>query len=177
MGLIADARKFIDELEVKYRSSVSESTWFKIGGAINFILHRNHQEKQFFLNGPYYLFPGITTKLDGLTVFNFDAEIINVYMFNMVAGSSSFTELDIKIKPQGSGSFTSIFSTRPAIGYQAGNDVWVGVGDVIPNTTAPVLTSGPSPLAVNKGDGLVLDLINSMPGAQNCGILVHYRPR
>lgn len=177
MGLIADARKYIDELEVKYRSSVSESTWFKIGGVINFILNRNHQEKQFFLNGNYGLLPAPIYKLDGMTIFNFDAEIFNVYMFNIKAGISGTTELDIRIKPQASGAFTSIFSTRPSINYQAGDDKWVGIGDTVTNCVAPVLTSGASPLQVNKGDGLVIDLIQSQARGENCGILIHYRPR
>lgn len=171
MALITDARKLIDQNDVKYRSSVSESAWTKIGGMINFIANRNHQEKQFFLNGPYL----VGTKLDGLTVFNFDATIINVYAFNIVAGLSGVTEFDIKIKPQTSGSFTSIFATRPVISYLTGGPVWVGVGDSIANTTAPVLTS--SPLNVNRGDALVLDLLQAQVRAQNCGVLVHYRPR
>lgn len=172
MALITDARKLIDQNDVKYRASVSESTWTKIGGMLNFIANRNHQEKQFFLNGPYLT----GTKLDGLTVFNFNATIINVYAFNIIAGTSGTTEFDIKIKPQLSGAFTSIFTTRPAISYLAG-EVWVGIGDVIANTTAPVLTSSPNGLNVNQGDALVLDLLQAQLGAQNCGVLVHYRPR
>lgn len=177
MAMIPALRKLIDQLEVKYRSSVSESTWAKIGGSLNFIMLTNHQEKQFFLNGPYGEMGTPNFKLDGLTVFQYDAQIFNVYMFNLVGGSAGTTELDIKIKPQASGSFTSIFSTTPKITSAAGDNKWVGVGDVIANTTAPVLSSGGLPLSVNAGDGLVLDLLQAQTGGQNCGALVHYRPR
>ena len=175
MAMVAAARKLIDQLEVKYRASVSERTWTKIAGVINFIVTKNHQENQFFLNGPYSIIATPQSKLDGLTVFNFDAEIINVYAFNLVAGSGGTTELDIKLKPQASGSFTSIFSTRPALTSAAGNDKWIGIGDTVTGCTAPVLSS--TPFNVNKGDGLVLDLIQAQTGGQNCGILIMYRPR
>lgn len=179
MSMVPALRKLIDQLEIKYRSSVSESTWTKIAGVTNFIVLRNHQEKQFFLNGPYSntLFGPPNFKLDGMTIFQFDAEIFGVYMFNLVAGSVGTTELDCRIKPQLSGAFTSIFTTRPKIQSAAGNDVWVGIGDAIANTTAPVLTSGTDPLQVNAGDGLVIDLIQAQTGGENTGLLIHYRPR
>lgn len=175
MSAIAAVRKLIDELEVKYRSGVSESTWFKIGGVINFIVTKNHQEKQFFLNGKYSLLAMPQNKVDGLTIFEYDATIINAWLFNIVAGSSGVTEIDCRIKPQNSGSYTSIFSTRPQIAAAAGNDAWIGVGQSFANMTAPVLSA--SPLNVNAGDGLVVDLIQAQAGGQNCGLLIHYRPR
>lgn len=175
--MVPALKKLIDILEVKYRSSVSESTWYKIAGVINFITTRNHQEKQFFINGNYGGLPAPIFKLDGMTVFEFDAEIFNVWMFNVVEGSAGVTELDIRIKPKGSGAFTSIFTTRPQISFGAGDDVWIEIGDAVPNTQAPVLTSGGAPLQVNRGDALVIDLIQSQTFGENCGILIHYRPR
>lgn len=177
MTMVTPAKRLIDILEVKYRASVSESTNSKIAAMLNFISLYNHQEKQFFLNGPYSIIAVPQYQLDGMTVFQFDAEIFNVYMFNLVAGSSGTTELDCRIKPQASGAFTSIFSTRPKITVAAGNAKWVGVGDVVANTTAPILTSGSDPLEVSAGDALVLDLIDAQVGGQNCGLLIHYRPR
>lgn len=174
MALVSDLKKFIDQLEIKYRAGVSESTFTKIAGMINFLGHRMHSEKMFFLNGPYPSF-GLQNGVDGLAVFEFDAEIFNVWMFNLVAGSAGTTELDIKLKPFSSGSFTSIFSTTPKITSAAAANTWIGVGDTVIGATAPVLTS--SPLLVNAKDAIRLDKITSMTGAENAGIIVHYRPR
>lgn len=175
--MITDLKKFIYEEEIKFKAAISESTWFKIGGAINFILHKNHQEKQFFANGLYSAYPMPFSFTDGITVFNFDAEIFNVYAFNLDAGSAGDTELDIKLRPQAGGTWDSIFTTTPKINYLTGGPTWVGIGDVISNTTAPVLTSGSNPLSVNKGDALRMDIIQAQTGASSCGMLVHYRPR
>lgn len=174
MGIIGDLKKFIYEEEVRYRSAISESTWFKIAGAINFILNRNHQEKAFYVNGEYSEVATPHIFEDGIAIFNFDAEIINAYAFNLVSGTSGDTELDIKIKPQLSGSWTSIFTTKPKINFAAG-EAWIGIGDTVPNCVAPVLTS--FPLQVNKGDAIRLDMLQAQVGGQNCGLLVHYRPR
>lgn len=176
MGLIADLKKLIYEEEVKYRAAVSESTWYKIGGTLNFLLNKNHQEKSFYLNGAYSGWTTPRTFADGLSVFAYDAEIFAITMYNLNAGSSGTTEIDLKLKPQLSGAFTSIFTTTPKITYQAGQ-AWVSTGDTINYCTAPVLTSGASPLQVNKGDGICIDLISSQVGASNCGLIVHFRPR
>jgi len=176
MGLIADLKKLIYEEEVKYRAAVSESTWYKIGGTLNFLLNRNHQEKAFYLNGSYSGWAVPRTFADGISIFEYDAEIFNVYIYNVNAGSSGITEIDLKLKPQLSGAFTSVFTTTPKIDYRAGT-AWAGIGDTINYCTAAVLTSGASPLQVNKGDAIAIDLVSSQVGASNCGLIVHYRPR
>lgn len=177
MGFLADLRKFITQEEVKDGAAVSQSTWNKIGGMINFLGHRTHQEKAFYLNGHYDGWSTPFGAADGMTFFEFDAEIFNVWVFNVGAGSSGITELDLKLKPKGSGTFTSIFATTPKIGSTAPAETWFEIGDTGTGITAPVLTSGSSPLNVNRGDAVKLDLITSMVGATNCGIVIHYRPR
>lgn len=176
MGIIADLKKLIYEEEVKYRAAVSESTWYKIGGTMNFLLNRNHQEKAFYLNGSYSGWAVPRYFADGLSVFAYDAEIFNVIMYNLETGTAGTTEIDLKLKPKGSGAFTSVFTTTPKIGYQAGT-TWVEIGDTINYCTAAVLTSGSSPLQVNKGDGIAIDLISSQTDAKNCGLIVQFRPR
>lgn len=176
MGLIADIKKLIYAEEVKYKSAVSESTWYKIGGAINFILNRNHQEKQFFANGVYSIMGNGQTGVDGLVFFEFDAEIFGVWVFNMKQGVSGTTEIDVKKRPISGGAWTSIFSVTPKFIYGCGNEAMTGIG--IADTTyikAPVLTS--PVVNVNRGDCLRLDLTQVMAQAENCGILIHYRPR
>lgn len=174
--LVPDLKKYITQPEVKDSAGVTQSTWRKISGMINFIGHRNHQEKCFFINGRYddagYPLNGV----DGKAFFEFDAEIINVWVFNDTAGTSGTTELDIKIKPKGSGSFTSIFSTTPKITSAAPSSTWFEIGDAATGIVAPVL-NGANPYPVNRGDAIRLDLISAMANAKNAGVVIHYRPR
>jgi hypothetical protein len=177
-SLVPDLRKFIVGLEVMNAASVSEATWRKIAGMINFIGHRTHQEKMFVLNGKYGEFQGLypINFVDGLSVFEYDAEIFNVWIYNSIPGSSGITELDLKVKPKLSGAFTSIFSTTPKIGTSAPSDVFFEVGDVMTGITAPIF-NGSSPYLVNKGDAIRLDIITAMVDAEHCGIVLHFRPR
>ena len=175
MAVVPALKKFIQDVEIKYKSAVSESTWYKIAGMINFIGHRVHQEKQFFLNGPYWVIADPQLGLDGLASFEFDCEIFNVIMFNLVAGSTGTTELDLKLATSPGGTFTSIFSTTPKISWTAVNNAYIAVGGTLTGATAPVLTGAAATVAA--GSVLRLDKIQSMPDAQNCGLIVHYRPR
>lgn len=177
-SLIADAKNFINTLEVKYTAGVSEATWRKISGMINFLGHRSHQEKNFQINGNYGGLQGLypINAIDGLAFFEFDAEIFNVWVFNIKNGTSGTTELDLKIKPKASGVFTSIFSTTPKITSAAPADKFFEIGDTGIGITAPVLVGG-GIYNVNKGDAIRLDLIQAMPAAEHCGVVIHYRPR
>ena len=106
----------------------------------------------------------------------FNAEIIKVISYNMVAGTSGTTELDIKRATSSGGSFTSIFAITPKFSSAAASNVWTDEGTVIPTqpgVTKPVLTS----VNLNANDALRFDIITAMPDAQNCGILIMYRPR
>lgn len=178
--LVPDLKKFIVGLELKGGvASVSESTWRKIAGMINFLGHRSYQEKNFFLNGAYgnisaTNFPFLFA--DGLAFFEFDAEIFNIWTFNVTPGSSGTTELDLKLKPKLSGAFTSILSTTAKIHSTAPAGRFFEIGDVGADIVAPVLVGG-TPKNVNQGDALRLDIIQAMPGASNAGLVVHYRPR
>jgi hypothetical protein len=176
--LVSDIKKFITQIEVKSAASVSEATWQKISGMINFLGHRSHQEKNFQVNGPYGALQGLypINAIDGYAFFEFDAEIFNAWVYNIKNGTSGITELDVKIKPKSSGAFTSIFSTTPKIGSAAPANTFFEVGDVGTGITAPVLNGG-VPKSVNRGDAIRLDLISAMPGAEHCGIVIHFRPR
>lgn len=175
-SLVPDLKKFIVGLEVKNAAAVSESTWRKIAGMINFIGHRTHQEKAFPVNGSYGM---LTTypinAIDGYAFFEYDAEIFNVWVYSIVPGTSGTTELDIKVKPKLSGSFTSIFTTTPKVTSAAAAESFFCVGDTGTGITAPVLVGGS--YNVNAGDGIRLDVISAMAGAEHCGVVVHFRPR
>jgi hypothetical protein len=176
--LVTPARKLIYTIGAQFRSAVSEELIQRLAGVSNFINLYQHSEKQFFINGAYPNAPYPVTGVDGLAVFEFDAEIIDVWMFNMVAGAGGQTELDLKVSPTPGSPFVSIFSTTPKISSLAGNQVWVGApgGAYVPpaNTTAPVIST----VNVDAGSAIRLDLLDSQgPGAENCGLIVHYRPR
>lgn len=179
-SLIPDLRSFIVSIEVKDGSSVAQSTWRKICGMINFLGHRVHQEKNFRVNGNYGSLQGHypIEAIDGLHFFEFDAEIFNVWVYGVKGGSSGLTEMDLQVKPKGSGSWTSIFTTTPKIAPSAGDDVWFEKGDTGTGITAPVLNDGGSGVVnVNRGDGIRLDLIQAMVGGEHAGVVIHFRPR
>lgn len=179
-ALIPDLKKFIVGIEVKDNSAVSQSTWRKICGMINFLGHRVYLQKSFTVNGAYGMLQGLypIDSIDGLQFFEFDAEIFNVWVYSIVPGTSGTTELDIKIKPKGSGAFTSIFTTTPKIDPTSDPDTWFEIGDTGTGITAPVLNDGGSgSILVNRGDAIRLDLIDAMPESEHCGIVIHYRPR
>ena len=182
MSEITPARQNIFEQETRYRAAVSEATKTKIGGSINFINERQYDQKAFFLNGPYRVAVNIgsTEAVDGLMPFLFPVELVGVWMFNLVSGSSSNTQLDVRRRTSPGGTSTSIFSTRPRITSAASNFAYVGRrltdNSVLgggTGMTAPVL----SQTEFNAGDVLTLDIVSAMPGAENAGLILQLRPR
>jgi hypothetical protein len=172
---LAALKKFIQVEEVKYKAAISEVTGRKLGQMLNFLGRRLHETKAFDLNGPYYIVPDPQVGVDGLRVFEFDAEIFNVWMYNLVPGTSGITELDLRLINAPGDAGSTIFTTTPKIDSTAAANSYIGVGGTVTGCVAPVLLT--SPILVTAGQALSLDKIQSMPGAQNCGLLVHYRPR
>lgn len=127
----------------------------------------------FKLNGIYggvAAFNGV----DGLWIVPGNIEIHGIYIYQENAGSSGTTELDLKVKPFGSGSFTSIFSTRPKITPSSGNDSWCGIGMPFTGCTQPVMTN--QPLTVSSGSAIRMDLVSTQSGpASGVGLVVIYR--
>lgn len=176
MAILSDLKKFIFAEEVNRNAGVNQSTWRKIGGAINFILNRTHEVKRFTVNGAYgqiatYPFNFV----DGVHVFEFDAEIFNVWGYQALAGTTGITELDLKIAPLGSSVWTSIFTTTPKIAPAAASGVRYKIGSVITGITAPVMTG--SVVNVSAGDAIRMDLISAMVNPNQTGLIVHFRPR
>lgn len=132
--------------------------------------------KVFAINGPFENSSTPNLGMDGYFVFPFAAKITNVFMFQEVAGSGGTTELDIKVKPFGSGSFTSIFLTTPKMANTAGAEAWGGVGDTVTGLTAPVLSSAPYNVAAKTA--MRCDLITKQTGSPDtCGLIVVYEPQ
>lgn len=184
MTLIPGSRQLIHVEGTQFRGAVSEELIQRIAKLANFISLYQHSEKQFFLNGYYNALTVPYLGIDGLTVMEFNAEIINAWAFNLEAGAGGTTELDIKRATTPGGAFTSIFSTTPKFTNAAGDNAWIGVGETLAGATAPVMSplNSDGYLEVNAGDALRFDLISAQTGAtsagpRSCGILLHYRPR
>lgn len=177
---IADLRQNIQVEETRYGAGVSEFTLQKVGGGINFINNRQYQEKTFQANGLYgriASFPELFA--DGLTMLNFDAEIINAFFYIRTPGSGGTTEIDVKWAAAGSSTWTSIFTTTPKFTSSAAAGARVDADGSNPATTgvtAPVLDV--TELNRDAGDSLRFDIITAMTGDPiTVGCVIFYRPR
>lgn len=179
MAALSEVRNIIQEEEVAYRAAVSEATLTRVGETTNFINVRQHDTKQFFINGTYSVNSGLPqVSVDGAIPVLFNITIIDVCMFNIVAGSSGQTELDIKRVTSSGGSGTTIFSTTPKIMSTAGNNAYTGTAaaGAFPGGTGltqPVL----SVTDIDAGDLLYCDLLDAQVDAENTGIVIFFRPR
>lgn len=190
MSIITPERKLIFFESSQFRSAVSEDMIQRQGAISNQNALYTYSVLHYTLNGNYGDVVTLPfTGLDGLYVFPFKMEIINIAIFNNVAGSSGTTELDVKLATSSGGAFTSIFSVTPKVASTASNfayalsyDITLGTSDQIwtVNATPPTgvtvgqLTS--VPLTVDAGDALRVDILDVMPGAQDAGVIIYFRP-
>lgn len=95
------------------------------------------------------------------TTCNYDLTITGVYVICDTAGSSGTTEVDLKHNT--SGSFVTVFTTKPSVAYSAGNDAV---------SSNAVLNSG----AVNVSAGKILQLsiTSAQTGGKNFIVRVDY---
>lgn len=181
MADILEERINIQSEETSYRAAVSEAMLTRVGASLNFINKRQYDTKAFFLNGKYYQMGTPQHAVDGAYMFLFDAEIVGCMMFNITAGSSGTTTLDIKRYTASNTGGSSIFTTPPSISFSAGNYAFVGrrlipTDTILENpsgTTAPVIGT----VNVDAGDMITLSLTSAQSGAENCGIVLFFRPR
>jgi len=163
----------------QFRAANSEELIQRQGSVSNFICLYQYTEKTFQGNGFYGRQTTPYSVTDGLTFFNFDAEIINVFAYINIPGTGGTTELDLKVASAGSSTWTSIFSTTPKFTSAAPTLARVdvtGTNPPVTGVTAPVFTS--SPLNVNAGDAVRLDILQAMTGDPvTVGALIVYRPR
>jgi hypothetical protein len=139
------------------------------------MLSKGYLERTFTINGSYKNTTG-KTGVDGLLVFQWDAEIFNVVIANITAGTGGTTELDLKYTTVAGGTWSSIFTTTPKITSVAGNYAYIGVAGTLSGATAPVPIV--TPFNVATGGALRLDIISTMTGApKDAEVIVYYRPR
>lgn len=175
MSNLVEARSDIQLEETQFRYGVSESMAQKMGQSINFINRRQYDEKTWVINGAPSLIVTPAFRFDGYTMVEFDADIVDVFAYVQVAGTSGTVEFDIKKASSPGGAWTSIFSTTPKISYSSGDDAWVYVGSTLSGSTAPIL----SVTNMNAHDVLRLDILQTQGGISfnGCGVTVFYRPR
>jgi len=166
----------IESEETKFRYAGSESIMQKMGKSINFINTYQFDTWMFPLNGPYDIVSDPQLSAAGLYIVptGISLEIFDVAMWNVVAGTSGTTELDVLYTLTSGGSFTSIFTTTPKIAFGAGDNAYVQTGGSGTGLTAPVLTS--TPLTIPSGAALRLDKLSSQVGGENAGLTLFFRP-
>ena len=159
--------------EVRYKSTVGEALLLKLGAMLNFLSLRHVEVREMFINGVYNgVIPNID--VDGGIIFQYPVEIVNIFIKNRTAGDGGTTELDLQWKPQGSGSWASIFTTAPQIKPAAAASEMCGVGQTVTGFTAPVLGK----TQFDAFDMLRLNINSAMSGMPTgCAIVIVYRPR
>jgi hypothetical protein len=190
VSIITPDRKLIFFEASQFRGAVSEDMIQRQGAISNQNALFQFDVLHYLCNGAYGDVTTIPfTGLDGLYIFPFKMEIINVAIFSNIPGSSGTTELDAKLATSSGGTFTSIFSVTPkvastasAFAYALSYDITLGTSNQIwtLNATPPTgvtvgqLTS--VPLVVDAGDALRVDILGVMPGAENAGLIIYFRP-
>lgn len=187
---LARARQNIQVEESQYGAGVSEYSLQKIGAAINFINDRQYQVRKVAFDGPYWVATVPMTGVEALEPFPFNVEIINCAMYNMVAGASGTTEIDVQVCATSGAAFASIFTITPKIAYNAGNNNYflmkdsagaansAGTGQTMPTWSATYIDATTGHLNVAAGAALRFDLVQTQSAeAENAGLILYYRPR
>lgn len=176
MAEVDPARNNIHEESVRYESAVSESTWFRIAGSINFV---NEYQNKIFKFGPLGSFGNSTETLPleigSEEAFEFSSEITHVIVNFGNSGSSGTTEVDIEWSDLTGAVWASIFSTPPAVSNTA-TDYGIfdsaGIFTTPAGCTAPVLSKTTFAL----GDRLRAKLVTKAADAKDFDITIHFRP-
>lgn len=181
MADLSEERINIQTEETRFRAAVSEAVAQRIGKAINFINKRQYQAKTFQINGMYGGASVPNLGIDGAWAMFNNSEIVGLLMYNLTAGASGTTTLDLKKITSSGGAATSIFSTKPSLEYTSGDSAFL-LYDFLNSTalenptgaTLPILNS----VNLDAGDLLRVDLIAAQAAsAANCGLVLYYRPR
>lgn len=177
MSNLTSSKKYVQLESVQTRDAVGENVMQTMGGATNFAMDTLGVNYQFKMNGPYGAASG-RNNTDGALIFDWNAEIFEVQLYSFVAGTGGTTQIDVKYSATRNGPFVSIFTTLPSVSNTATHPTYVGLGDVVTNAVAGVLTSSPNPFQVVKGGWLKFDVISTQTGgAKDAGVIVKYRPR
>lgn len=177
---VTEKRNIIQEEEVKFNSSVSEATLFRVGATANFISKKQYDTHAFHLNGVYSAFLNVLGA-DGIFPCLFNLEIIGITIYNRVAGTSGTTEFDLKWYNAPGSAQGSLFSTKPSFDSSSGSNAYLIYDALNTNTIAAPGSGSVSPVLsktnFDAGDAIFFELTSSMSGGQDATIEVHFRPR
>ena len=181
MAELPQVKRNIFEEETQFRGSVSEAIAQKLGSSVNFINYRQHDVKEFRVNGNYSHVILPFYGIDGIYIVRYDIEILGVAMYSVYGGTSGTTEFDLKYSTASNGAWTSVLSTTPKIDFNAhttpadpDKEVWVTSFSTAPtNTVAPVIAT----TNIDSGWALRMDMLQAQAAAQQAGLIVYFRPR
>ena len=174
MADISPERKMIQQEETAPQAAVTESVMSRVGAGINFINTRHYYVKEYCVNGKYnIILPNLS--IDGTFTYPWPFEIIDIHVrLGQATGISGLSEIDLKWKPETSGTFASIFSTTPKWNSSAPADSSVRLGVTRTGWTTPVL----SKTQFDAWDLIKLDLLQGLNGNVNSFfVTIFTRPR
>ena len=175
---IAVARRNVTVEETQYRASLSEATFNKFGGAVNFINKRQNDKHSWNLNGSYKLGEG-STGTDGVFPCLFDMAITGFAYYNNVTGTSGSTVIDIHYMEADGTDNGSVFSTLPSVDDTA-SDNTTTIYDVINSNTVANPTGHTlgvmDTTTFTAGQVLRLDLDSAMSDANTFQFVIYFRP-
>lgn len=178
MADVTAAKSNIDENDVAFKASISSAVGTKIAGSINFINTKQYDTHQFNLNGRYALGVGFVGA-DGIFPILFDMEIVGLTMFNRVSGTTGTTELDVHWLNGSNSDQGSIFSTTPKIDSTSSNYSYL-IRDELNSLNVELPTGATAPVfsktSFVAGDALFLEVVSAMGDAEDCHLLIHFRP-
>ena len=179
MAIVSPEKINLFEEEIQSGSAASEDTMQRVAASVNFWNTFYEGQRGWFLNGVYGSLGVPQIGVDGAYPALTDLDVIGFSMYNLVAGSSGLTELDIQVVPP-TGPTVSLFTVKPQINFQSGNNSRMIV-DVANNvvlaqstfTTLPTFAT----TVIQAGSLLTLNLSNAQVGGQSCGLILALRPR
>lgn len=173
---ITPALNDIVQEEVETGASVSEATFTKIGGSINFLNNYWYHSYSFIFNGPFHSISGGGE--DGLLIFPFDAEIVAISGHCKDYGSSGNTIIDMH-KIDGATDEGTILSTKLQMTNAVtdttvfGKNYLLSTESTASGITLPAFTTR----NFDAFDGLRVDIDSSATAAENLTINVWFRAR
>lgn len=175
--LVPPARNNIYIEGSQFRAAVSEDLLQRSGASINFINAYQYYQFYFGMMGPYSFLTTPFTGVGTQEVFDYNATITNIWVYSGTAGTGGTTQIDIQKASVNSGSYATIFSTKPAVTSAAASGVIFdanGTATTPTGCTKPVLST----INFSAGDKLRMDVSSVMSGLPaDLQIQIFWRPR
>lgn len=173
---ITPALNDIVQEEVETGASVSEATFTKIGGSINFLNNYWYHSYSFIFNGPFYSISGGGE--DGLLILPFDAEVVAITGHCKQYGTSGNTVIDIH-KIDGATDEGTILSTKLQMTNAVSNNTVFGKNYLLStqSTASGITLPAFTTRNFDAFDGLRVDIDSSATGSEDLTINVWFRAR